>query len=125
MESEATVITRAEILAKRTPRGGWTKAQLAEWGIGWPPPRGFIEKLTGEAPAPKISAALRYAVLKRDGGRCVLCGRSAKGGAIMHVDHIFPASIHIEPPSLDSCQTLCDLCNGGKGNRDETNWHAA
>ena len=30
-----------EILAARTAQGGWTKAQLAEWGVPWPPPRGW------------------------------------------------------------------------------------
>lgn len=31
-----------EILAKRTPKGGFKKADLAEWGIEWPPPHGWI-----------------------------------------------------------------------------------
>lgn len=33
--------SKAEIEAKRTTAGGWTKAQLAEWGVPWPPPRGW------------------------------------------------------------------------------------
>lgn len=41
-------ITLEEILAKRTPRGSWTRAQLAEWGIPWPPPKGWMQKLTGD-----------------------------------------------------------------------------
>lgn len=33
------------IEAKKTKKGGWTKAQLAEWGIPWPPPKGWKKKL--------------------------------------------------------------------------------
>lgn len=38
-----------EILAARTAQGGWTKAQLAEWGVPWPPPRGWKERLVEES----------------------------------------------------------------------------
>jgi hypothetical protein len=38
-------VTEEEIMSKQTARGGWTKAQLAEWGIGWPPPKGWKRKL--------------------------------------------------------------------------------
>lgn len=41
--------TEAEIEAKKTPNGGWTKAQLAEWGVGWPPPKGWRKKLIAES----------------------------------------------------------------------------
>lgn len=37
-----------EILAARTTHGGWTKAQLAEWGVSWPPPKGWKERLVAE-----------------------------------------------------------------------------
>lgn len=37
-------ISEEEILAKRTPQGGWTRDVLAAWGVPWPPPRGW--KLT-------------------------------------------------------------------------------
>jgi hypothetical protein len=33
--------TEEEIEAARTPAGGWTRAQLAEWGVPWPPPKGW------------------------------------------------------------------------------------
>jgi hypothetical protein len=119
------VITRAEILAKRTAAGGFRKADLAAWGVPWPPPKGWIERLTGDAPAPRISAVLRYHVLKRDGGRCVLWGRGAKDGVTLTVDHIKSKSLHSVPATPDDLQTLCIPCNKGKGNRDETDWRAA
>jgi hypothetical protein len=31
-------ITAEEIDAKKTPKGGWTSSQLAQWGVPWPPP---------------------------------------------------------------------------------------
>jgi len=38
----------SDIEAKQTSRGGWTRAQLAEWGVPWPPPRGWRKKLERE-----------------------------------------------------------------------------
>ena len=66
---------------------------------------------------------LRYLVLKRDGGKCCLCGRGAADGVKLHVDHIKPVSIYPElyydPENL---QTLCDECNLGKSDLDDTDW---
>ena len=31
----------SDILKLKTVRGGWTRASLAEWGIPWPPPKGW------------------------------------------------------------------------------------
>jgi HNH endonuclease len=116
--------SRDEILAKRTAKGGFTRATLAEWGVAWPPPKGWMARLLGEPEV--IPASVRYDVLKRDGGRCVLCGRGAKDGAILTVDHIKPKSLYPDlPVTADRLQTLCLPCNKGKGGRDETNWRAA
>jgi len=35
----------SEIEAGKTPRGGWTKQQLAAWGVEWPPVRGWRKRL--------------------------------------------------------------------------------
>ncbi len=29
----------------KSPKGGWTKKQLAKWGVPWPPPKGWKEAL--------------------------------------------------------------------------------
>jgi hypothetical protein len=34
-----------EIVASRTPAGGWRKSTLAKWGVPWPPPRGWRKAL--------------------------------------------------------------------------------
>lgn len=66
---------------------------------------------------------LRYLVLKRDGGRCQLCGRSAADGSVMNVDHIKPRHKYPHLAMDESnLQVLCATCNAGKGGRDETDW---
>ncbi|GAB4209401.1 MAG: hypothetical protein OHK0013_28820 [Sandaracinaceae bacterium] len=69
-----------------------------------------------EATTRAISAGLRYRVLERDGGRCLLCGASAATGARLHVDHIQPWSSGGRS-TMNNLQTLCERCNLGKGNR--------
>ena len=34
-------ITEADIEAKRSAKGGFTRSTLAEWGVPWPPPSGW------------------------------------------------------------------------------------
>lgn len=34
-----------DIEAARTPAGGFTRAQLAAWGVAWPPPKGWKRQL--------------------------------------------------------------------------------
>lgn len=38
-------LTDEQIDAARTPRGAWSAKQLAEWGVPWPPPRGWRKAL--------------------------------------------------------------------------------
>ena len=38
-------ITLEEILEKRTAKHGWTAKQLAEWGVSWPPKKGWKKRL--------------------------------------------------------------------------------
>jgi hypothetical protein len=35
----------AEVAAKSTNNMGFTRAQLAEWGVPWPPPKGWRRRL--------------------------------------------------------------------------------
>lgn len=63
----------------------------------------------------KLTNALRYEVMRRDGFQCVLCG--AKGrDAELQVDHITPLARggRTEP---DNLRTLCRPCNSGKGTK--------
>jgi hypothetical protein len=45
--------TLDEIMAVRTPQGGWTRKQLAEWGVSWPPKQGWIRRLADKAEPPE------------------------------------------------------------------------
>ena len=67
--------------------------------------------------------SLRYRVLTKYGGRCMVCGRTAKDGIVIHVDHIKPRSKfpHLELVE-DNLQILCEDDNLGKSNRDQTDW---
>lgn len=67
----------------------------------------------------KVMPALRWRVFQRDQWKCVACGRSSHDGAVLHVDHIVPRSLG-GLDSLANYQTLCDVCNIGKSNRDAT-----
>ena len=44
-------LSLAEVEAGRTLKGGFTRAQLAAWGVAWPPVKGWLSQLTKE-PAP-------------------------------------------------------------------------
>src|SRR5688572_13677972 len=67
--------------------------------------------------------AVRYEALKLHSARCQCCGRSARDGIVIHVDHIKPRSRFPELAlTLDNLQILCEDCNLGKMARDETDW---
>lgn len=66
---------------------------------------------------------IRYRRLKESDGKCGCCGRGRKEGAVLHVDHIKPRSKYPELELVyENTQVLCDDCNLGKSNRDETDW---
>jgi hypothetical protein len=67
----------------------------------------------------KVMPSIRWQVFQRDSWRCVACGHSAEEGRILHVDHIIPRSKGGKD-EIDNYQTLCDICNIGKSNKDET-----
>lgn len=69
---------------------------------------------------------IRYKALKRDGGKCQLCGRSAHDGNVMNVDHIKPRRKYPHLAlDLNNLQTLCASCNWGKGGIDESDWRVS
>lgn len=66
---------------------------------------------------------LRYKVLVAHGRRCVCCGASPETGAVLHVDHIKPRSTHPELAlDITNMQVLCEVCNLGKSNLDDTDF---
>lgn len=62
---------------------------------------------------------MRHQVLVEGGGRCAACGRTARDGIKLHVDHIKPYS-QGGRTERGNLQVLCHEDNLGKGNRSET-----
>lgn len=46
-------MTAEEIDAAKTAKGGWDRATLAAWGVGWPPPKGWRQMLIDGKPIPE------------------------------------------------------------------------
>ena len=67
-----------------------------------------------------VSNSSRYQILKAANGKCQLCGVSAND-AVLHVDHIKPRSKG-GSNDIDNLQCLCEQCNLGKSNRDDTDF---
>jgi 5-methylcytosine-specific restriction endonuclease McrA len=65
----------------------------------------------------KLTAGLRYMILKRDAFSCQLCGASTvEDGVKLEVDHIMPIS-HWGKTIEANLRTLCSKCNQGKSNK--------
>ena len=64
----------------------------------------------------KMTAKLRYQVLREDGFRCQICGRSVDDGVTLEVDHILPVSKGGKTVR-ENLRTLCHDCNQGKKDR--------
>lgn len=59
-----------------------------------------------------ISLQKRYAILKRDGFRCVLCGTTATQTQLV-LDHLVPV-VKNGTNEISNLRTLCRACNHGK-----------
>ncbi len=59
-----------------------------------------------------ISTRTRFEVFKRDGFKCLYCGRTPPS-VLLHVDHIIPVCQGGDN-SRDNLATSCDKCNLGK-----------
>ena len=65
---------------------------------------------------------LRYLALQKHGRQCQCCG-AVPPRVILHVDHIKPRSRHPELAlCLSNLQVLCEACNLGKSNTDESDF---
>lgn len=73
-------------------------------------------RMANDAEHAKVTRAMRYDVLRRDGFKCVRCGQGREDGVKLHVDHIVPVS-RGGKSTMDNLQTLCEDCNCGKGNK--------
>ncbi len=68
-------------------------------------------------------ATIRMRALKEHGAACQCCGKTAKDGIVINVDHIKPRRDFPELAlDVTNLQVLCGECNKGKGNWDATDW---
>lgn len=58
-------------------------------------------------------------ILKRDGYKCVFCGKGKKEGMELHIDHIKPKD-KSEKATLENGQVLCSQHNFLKKNLNQT-----
>lgn len=75
-------LSEEQIEAGRSPKGGWSRKQLAEWGVSWPPSKGWKRRLLGwDDPKP----AVRWIEIRsRFGGHCSVCSAEfGKGDLIL------------------------------------------
>lgn len=66
-----------------------------------------------------FTPALKKAILQRDGYKCVICGKGAKDGAVLHIDHIKPKDLGGKA-TIENGQTLCSRHNFLKKNFKQT-----
>lgn len=82
-------LTRAELEAGKSPRGGYTRVQLAAWGIEWPPATGWQQLLLGEDPStagrPEPTGFVMEA---RRESVCDWCGRPISFGELITQDAV-------------------------------------
>lgn len=66
---------------------------------------------------------LRMEVIKKYGARCQCCGATPEDGIKINVDHIKPRRTHPHLAlDIRNLQVLCNPCNHGKGNWDNSDW---
>jgi hypothetical protein len=66
-----------------------------------------------------FTATQKLAILKRDGYKCVICGKGKKDGVDLHIDHIKPKDFGGEA-TIENGQTLCSQHNFLKKNFKQT-----
>lgn len=60
-----------------------------------------------------VSKRLRFEVMRRDGHRCLYCGRDPDDGVKLTIDHVVPAALGGTDDPSNLC-TACTECNAGK-----------
>lgn len=67
---------------------------------------------------------VRMEALVKYESRCMCCGRSPiHKGVVINIDHIKPRKLFPDLAlDINNLQVLCNECNHGKGNWDDTDW---
>jgi 5-methylcytosine-specific restriction endonuclease McrA len=67
----------------------------------------------------RVMPSMRWQVFQRDNWKCVACGKCANDDIWLEVDHILPRSKGGKN-EIGNYQTLCNVCNIGKSNKNDT-----
>lgn len=78
-----------------------------------------VEPLTKHKTKREINYRLRFLVMKRDHGKCKICGKTDSDDNPLEVDHI-KAWANGGETVIENLQILCSKCNLGKSNLDMT-----
>lgn len=76
-------LTKDEIEAGRSLKGGYTKKQLAKWGVPWPAPKGWKKKLLAGHPIQE----------RRKGGKWKRRGQSVQKPTRNWMDEAYAVTI--------------------------------
>lgn len=107
----------ADTVLRRGEYGGLDYGRIAGQLRSWAR-REFPELRPVKTTEKPYGRSLRFDVLKRDGYRCQLCGRSAQQhGVVLEVDHKH-ARARGGKDTLDNLHTLCFDCNRGKRDKE-------
>ena len=87
--------------------------KIAKGVYKYDPDKAYVRELED------FTAAQKEAILKRDGYKCVICGRGKKDGVDLHIDHIKPKDFGGEA-TIENGQTLCSQHNFIKKNLKQT-----
>jgi DNA-binding MarR family transcriptional regulator len=60
-----------------------------------------------------VTSGMRFQILKRDGYRCQVCGKTSQDNVRLEVDHKVARSLG-GTNNFSNLWTLCDICNTGK-----------
>ena len=82
--SAAHIPSPQEVAAACSGPGGWTRKQLAAWGVGWPPPRGWRRNLKREWERANQTAAAHSA--KKDSKSTLLDEEDSRADASLWTD---------------------------------------
>lgn len=107
------MVTKAELEAGKTAKGGYTKTQLAAWGVPYPPPHGWPARLlAGEAFPPIEMSGARPSVSANDLLRQVVSAIISAG----HADDLydFPDVLEYFGSRIPSEEETADHWKGRK-----------
>ncbi len=79
----------------------------------------YDPKLVSKRDLEDFTAAQKRAILKRDGYRCVVCGRGVKDGVELQIDHIKPKDLGGKS-TIENGEALCAQHNFLKKNYKQT-----